>query len=82
MKFTGKKREQLYSLSEGESLPPLLRLGRQISFHVPYTMNTNTAAAAAQTIIYSKSLTNEKTEKWNNKFLGLTMQSEKEKQRK
>ena len=34
------------------------------------------------TIIYSKSLTKEKTEKWNNKFLGLTMQSEKEKQRK
>lgn len=34
------------------------------------------------TIIYSKSLTKEKTEKWNNKFLRLTMQSEKEKQRK
>ena len=34
------------------------------------------------TIIYSKSLTKEKTEKWNNKFLGLTMQSEKEKQGK
>ena len=31
------------------------------------------------TIIYSKSLTKEKVEKWNNKFLGLTMQSEKEK---
>lgn len=31
------------------------------------------------TIIYSKSLTKEKAEKWNNKFLGLTMQSEKEK---
>lgn len=30
------------------------------------------------TIIYSKSLTKKKTEKWNNKFLGLTMQSEKE----
>jgi len=34
------------------------------------------------TIIYSKSLTKEKTKKWNNKFLGLTAQSEKEKQRK
>lgn len=31
------------------------------------------------TIIYSKSLTTEQVEKWNNKFLGLTMQSEKEK---
>lgn len=31
------------------------------------------------TIIYSKSLTKDKTEKWNNKFLGLTIQSEKEK---
>lgn len=31
------------------------------------------------TIIYSKSLGKEKTEKWNNKFLGLTAQSEKEK---
>ena len=34
------------------------------------------------TIIYSKTLTKEKTEKWNNKFLGLTIQSEKENQRK
>ena len=32
-----------------------------------------------ETIIYSKSLTNEETQKWNNKFLGLTAQSEKEK---
>lgn len=32
-----------------------------------------------ETIIYSKSLTEEKTLKWNNKFLGLTAQSEKEK---
>ena len=32
-----------------------------------------------ETIIYSKSLTGEKTLKWNNKFLGLTAQSEKEK---
>lgn len=31
------------------------------------------------TIIYSKSLTKEKTTNWNNKFLGLTAQSEKEK---
>ncbi len=31
------------------------------------------------TIIYSKSLTKEHTKKWNNKFLGLTAQSEKEK---
>lgn len=31
------------------------------------------------TIIYSKSLTKEKTTKWDNKFLGLTAQSEKEK---
>lgn len=31
------------------------------------------------TIIYSKSLTKENTKKWNNKFLGLTAQSEKEK---
>lgn len=31
------------------------------------------------TIIYSKSLTKKQTEKWNNKFLGLTAQSEKEK---
>lgn len=31
------------------------------------------------TIIYSKSLTKEKTKKWDNKFLGLTAQSEKEK---
>ncbi len=30
------------------------------------------------TIIYSKSLIKEKVEKWNNKFLGLTAQSEKE----
>ncbi len=30
------------------------------------------------TIIYSKSLTNAKVEEWNNKFLGLTAQSEKE----
>lgn len=30
------------------------------------------------TIIYSKSLTKENVEKWNNKFLGLTAQSEKE----
>lgn len=35
-----------------------------------------------ETIIYSKTLTKEKTEKWNNKFLGLTIQSEKENQRK
>ncbi len=28
-----------------------------------------------ETIIYSKYLIKEKTEKWNNKFLGLTMQS-------
>ena len=32
-----------------------------------------------ETIIYSKSLTKKQTEKWNNKFLGLTAQSEKEK---
>lgn len=32
-----------------------------------------------ETIIYSKSLIKEQTEKWNNKFLGLTAQSEKEK---
>lgn len=32
-----------------------------------------------ETIIYSKSLTEEKIQKWNNKFLGLTAQSEKEK---
>ncbi len=32
-----------------------------------------------ETIIFSKSLTLEKTQKWNNKFLGLTLQSEKEK---
>lgn len=32
-----------------------------------------------ETIIYSKSLTGEITTKWNNKFLGLTAQSEKEK---
>lgn len=32
-----------------------------------------------ETIIYSKSLTEEITTKWNNKFLGLTAQSEKEK---
>ncbi len=31
------------------------------------------------TIIYSKSLTKKQIEKWNNKFLGLTAQSEKEK---
>lgn len=31
------------------------------------------------TIIYSKSLIKKQTEKWNNKFLGLTAQSEKEK---
>lgn len=31
------------------------------------------------TIIYSKSLTKESTKKWNNKFLGLTTQSKKEK---
>ena len=31
------------------------------------------------TIVYSKSLTKEKTNKWNNRFLGLTMQNEKEK---
>lgn len=31
-----------------------------------------------ETIIYSKSLTGEKTLKWNNNFLGLTAQSEKE----
>lgn len=31
------------------------------------------------TIIYSKSLTKEQTKTWNNKFLGLTAQSEKEK---
>lgn len=31
-----------------------------------------------ETIIYSKSLTKQKTQKWNNKFLGLTAQSEKE----
>lgn len=31
------------------------------------------------TIIFSKSLVNKKVEKWNNKFLGLTAQSEKEK---
>ena len=31
------------------------------------------------TIIYSKTLTKEKTEKWNNKFLQLTAQVEKEK---
>ncbi len=31
------------------------------------------------TIIYSKSLTKEQTKKWNNKFLGLTAQGEKEK---
>lgn len=30
------------------------------------------------TIIYSKSLTKKKVSKWNNKFLGLTMQSKKE----
>lgn len=34
------------------------------------------------TVIYSKSLTKEQTKQWNNKFLGLTAQSEKEKQRK
>lgn len=32
-----------------------------------------------ETIIYSKSLTEDITAKWNNKFLGLTAQSEKEK---
>ncbi len=32
-----------------------------------------------ETIIYSKSLTKQKTQRWNNKFLGLTAQSEKEK---
>lgn len=32
-----------------------------------------------ETIIYSKSLTTDKTRKWDNKFLGLTIQSEKEK---
>lgn len=31
------------------------------------------------TIIFSKSITKEKIDKWNNKFLGLTAQSEKEK---
>lgn len=31
-----------------------------------------------ETIIFSKSLTNNETKKWNNKFLGLTEQSEKE----
>lgn len=31
-----------------------------------------------ETIIYSKSLTGKETLKWNNKFLGLTAQSEKE----
>lgn len=31
-----------------------------------------------ETIIFSKSLTLEKVEKWNNRFLGLTIQSEKE----
>lgn len=34
------------------------------------------------TIIYSKSLTKKQTEKWNNKFLGLTTQGKKEKQMK
>ncbi|MCM1371310.1 MAG: hypothetical protein NC181_05450 [Clostridium sp.] len=32
-----------------------------------------------ETIIYSKSLIKGQTKKWNNKFLGLTAQSEKEK---
>lgn len=32
-----------------------------------------------ETIIYSKSLTTDETRKWDNKFLGLTIQSEKEK---
>ena len=32
-----------------------------------------------ETIIFSKSLTNEKTEKWDNKFLQLTIQAGKEK---
>ena len=32
-----------------------------------------------ETIIYSKSLIKEQIKKWNNKFLGLTVQSEKEK---
>ena len=32
-----------------------------------------------ETIIYSKSLTEDITAKWNNKFLGLTAQGEKEK---
>lgn len=44
-----------------------------------YTNELESEEINKGTIIYSKSLTKEKTEKWNNKFLGLTMQSEKEK---
>lgn len=44
-----------------------------------YKNNNESEEINNSTIIYSKSLTKENTKKWNNKFLGLTAQSEKEK---
>lgn len=43
-----------------------------------YKNNNESEEINNSTIIYSKSLTKENTKKWNNKFLGLTAQSEKE----
>lgn len=45
----------------------------------PYSNELESDAINSETIIFSKSLTKKKTKKWNNKFLGLTVQGEKEK---
>lgn len=44
-----------------------------------YTNQLESEEINNSTIIYSKSLTKESTRKWDNRFLGLTAQSEKEK---
>ena len=43
-----------------------------------YSNELESDAINNMTIIYSKSLTEEMIKKWDNKFLGLTAQSEKE----
>ena len=66
----------VYTSSEFDSAINLYNKKRMISEN--YNNELESSEINNDTIIFSKSLICEKTEKWNNKFLQLTAQSEKE----